>query len=206
MSISKKIKKNMKKIAGMSILALSVAFCGNASYAPAMNAASAEEASVPTSVVQELIYDYALQENPSLTQGQANYIANAIVYYSYEYGVNPLLIASIIKNESTFNPGIVSPAGAIGLGQLMPGTADALGVNPWDAGQNIQGTCSYIATQLNNFSAQPDPVTDSIAAYNAGPNAVWSYGGVPPYTETVNYVSKVENTYNDLYYALQSRL
>ena len=88
----------------------------------------------------------------------------------------------------------------------MPGTASALGVDPWDVGQNIEGTCSYIATQLNNFSAQADPVSDSIAAYNAGPGAVWQYGGVPPYSETVNYVSKVENTYSDLYSALQYRL
>lgn len=206
MSISKnKLKNFVKKAIGTSLMAMTLVAGSGAAYAP-MNVASAEAASVPTSVVQQLVYDYALQENPSLPPDQAGYIANAVVYYSYQYGVNPLLITSIIRNESTFNPGAVSPVGAIGLGQLMPGTASALGVDPWDVGQNIEGTCSYIATQLNNFSAQADPVSDSIAAYNAGPGAVWQYGGVPPYSETVNYVSKVENTYSDLYSALQYRL
>lgn len=206
MSISKNKLKNFVKMAiGTSLMAMTLVAGSGAAYAPT-NVASAEAASVPTSVVQQLVYDYALQENPSLPPDQAGYIANAVVYYSYQYGVNPLLITSIIRNESTFNPGAVSPVGAIGLGQLMPGTASALGVDPWDVGQNIEGTCSYIATQLNNFSAQADPVSDSIAAYNAGPGAVWQYGGVPPYSETVNYVSKVENTYSDLYSALQYRL
>ena len=206
MSISKnKLKNFVKKAIGTSLMAMTLVAGSGAAYAPT-NVASAEAASVPTSVVQQLVYDYALQENPSLPPDQAGYIANAVVYYSYQYGVNPLLITSIIRNESTFNPEAVSPVGAIGLGQLMPGTASALGVDPWDVGQNIEGTCSYIATQLNNFSAQADPVSDSIAAYNAGPGAVWQYGGVPPYSETVNYVSKVENTYSDLYSALQYSL
>ena len=181
MSISKnKLKNFVKKAIGTSLMAMTLVAGSGAAYAPT-NVASAEAASVPTSVVQQLVYDYALQENPPLPPDQAGYIANA-------------------------NPGAVSPVGAIGLGQLMPGTASALGVDPWDVGQNIEGTCSYIATQLNNFSAQADPVSDSIAAYNAGPGAVWQYGGVPPYSETVNYVSKVENTYSDLYSALQYRL
>ena len=198
------IKKKIRKIIGATLLAGTFLLSGTAVTIPAEPVVHAQ--SVPASVVQGLIYDYALQNNPSLSSDQANYIAQAVVYYSYEYGVNPLLIASIIRNESSFNPEVVSSAGAIGLGQLMPGTAESLGVDPWDAGQNIQGTCSYIATQLNNFSGQADPVTDSIAAYNAGPNAVWQYGGVPPYSETINYVSKVENTYSDLYSSLQNRL
>lgn len=200
------LKNHIKKILGASLLSATLIFSGNAVYTPAQYVPRAEAASVPTYIVQNLVYDYAKQENPSLSDEQANYIAQAIIYYSYQYGVNPLLITSIIRNESTFQPGVVSPAGAIGLGQLMPGTAASLGVNPWDVGQNIEGCCSYISTQLNNFSGQADPVSDSIAAYNAGPGAVWDYGGIPPYSETINYVSNVENTYSDLYGDLQNRL
>ena len=83
--------------------------------------------------------------------------------------------------------------------QLMPGTADAVGVNPYDPLGNIIGGASYLRTQLDNFSGYGDyAVTDAIAAYNAGGEAVRQYGGCPPYAETQNYVVKVANSYNQL--------
>ena len=96
------IKKKIRKIIGATLLAGTFLVSGTAVTIPAEPVAHAQ--TVPASVVQGLIYDYALQNNPSLSSDQASYIAQAVVYYSYEYGVNPLLIASIIRNESSFNP------------------------------------------------------------------------------------------------------
>ncbi|MDD4933078.1 MAG: transglycosylase SLT domain-containing protein [Methylacidiphilaceae bacterium] len=109
-----------------------------------------------------------------------------------KYGIDPALVAAVIKQESGFNPKAVSSAGAIGLGQLMPGTASGLGVNPWDPQQNIDGTAHYLANQLHAFGGN---VTLAIAAYNAGPGAVQQYHGVPPYAQTQNYVQVVSANY-----------
>lgn len=82
---------------------------------------------------------------------------------------------------------LTSPAGAMGIMQLMPGTAQGLGVDPRDPMQNIKGGVTYLATQFKKFKSIPL----ALAAYNAGPGAVQKYGGVPPYKETQNYVKKI---------------
>lgn len=99
------------------------------------------------------------------------------------------LAAALIKNESGWNPRAVSPAGARGLGQLMPGTARGLGVSdPFDPVQSIRGAVTYLAQQLRAFGGDQ---AKALAAYNAGPGAVRKYGGIPPYKETQLYVAKV---------------
>ena len=98
-----------------------------------------------------------------------------------------LLYQANIEVESGYNPAAVSPVGAIGLGQLMPGTASVLGVNPHDWQQNLDGSARYLLTQINRFGS---PAL-ALAAYNAGPGAVTEYGGVPPYAETEGHVRKV---------------
>jgi soluble lytic murein transglycosylase-like protein len=105
-------------------------------------------------------------------------------------GLDPALLAGLIKQESGFNPSAGSGAGARGLTQLMPATAAALGVtNVLDPQQSIEGGAKYLKRQLDAFGGD---VTKALAAYNAGPGAVRRYGGVPPYAETQNYVRAVQ--------------
>jgi soluble lytic murein transglycosylase-like protein len=105
-------------------------------------------------------------------------------------GLDPALLAGLIKQESGFNPTAGSPAGARGLTQLMPGTAAGLGVtNVLDPVQSINGGAKYLKQQLDAFGGD---VVKALAAYNAGPGAVKRFGGVPPYAETQNYVKAVQ--------------
>lgn len=109
-----------------------------------------------------------------------------------EEGVDPDLFLRLVGAESSFNPNAVSPKGAAGLAQLMPGTAAELGVDPTDPIQNLRGGARYLRQQLDEFG---DPVL-ALAAYNAGPGAVRKYGGVPPFAETRDYVSKIMGDYS----------
>ena len=107
--------------------------------------------------------------------------------------VDPKLVHSIIQVESAYDPNAVSRKGAMGLMQLIPGTAKRFGVeNPFDPGQNIHGGVSYLKYLLDMFRGD---VTLSLAAYNAGENSVLRYGGVPAFQETQEYVRKVNNLY-----------
>ena len=97
------------------------------------------------------------------------------------------LFRANIAVESAFNPDARSSVGAIGLGQLMPGTADLLGVDPHNPEDNLRGAARYLLAQLEDFGA----ADLALAAYNAGPGAVREYGGIPPYAETEGHVAKV---------------
>ena len=120
-----------------------------------------------------------------------------INYYSNVYDLDPMLVKAIIKVESNFRSGAVSPKGAVGLMQLMPGTANDLGVrNSLSPTQNIEGGTKYLRKLMDMFNEDLDL---SLAGYNAGENAVIRYGwSIPPYPETRNYVRKVRYHYNHL--------
>jgi cell wall-associated NlpC family hydrolase len=104
------------------------------------------------------------------------------------YGLSPQLLAAVGKVESGFNPNAVSPAGAQGLMQLMPSTAASLGVDPFDPAQAVDGAARLLSQNLAQFGGS---VPLAVAAYNAGSGAVQTYGGIPPFPETQNYVRQV---------------
>ena len=99
-----------------------------------------------------------------------------------------------IEVESAYNPAVISHKGAIGLGQLMPGTARSLRVDPHDWRENLDGSARYLAGMLAEFG----DVWFALAAYNAGPGAVREHGGIPPYRETRNHVQRVLAVFNRL--------
>lgn len=123
------------------------------------------------------------------SEGQDNFtLAEAA---GAQAGLPPMLMTALVMAESSGDARAVSPSGAIGLTQLMPATAADLGINPYDPWQNLQGGSRYLAQQLRRFKTIPL----ALAAYNAGPGNVQAYGGIPPFTETQNYVVRVMNLY-----------
>lgn len=122
-----------------------------------------------------------------------NEILGIINEVSNKYDVDPKLIEALVKQESGFNPNAKSKAGALGLMQLMPATAKGLGVtDPMDVRQNVEGGVKYVKSMLDRFNGN---IILALAAYNAGPNAVKRYDGVPPYKETQNYVRAILSNY-----------
>lgn len=137
---------------------------------------------------QEEILKFILEHNSV----QGNEIYEKVMYYSHMYNIDPAVIISIIKRESNFKTEAKSNAGAIGLMQLMPGTASSMGVkNPWDIGENILGGIKYFKQCLEK---NKENLPLALASYNAGIGAVLKYGGIPPYEETKNYVNLVLKT------------
>ena len=145
--------------------------------------------------------DLATQQLSSYSQssGQFSGLSNSDIDYlvrkSVEYGVDSRLVAALISAESGGNQSAVSPAGAIGVGQLMPETARELGVDPYNKLQNIDGTIRYLAQMLQRFGGD---VSKALAAYNVGAGAVEAYNGVPPYSDIQAYVNNVMSTYQGM--------
>lgn len=115
-----------------------------------------------------------------------------------KHGLPPAFVQSLVAAESAFRPDAISPKGAIGLMQLMPGTARTLGVDPHDPRQNVAAGARYLRELLTKYADHDDQVLRALAAYNAGPGAVAKYHGVPPYRETSAYIRRVLKTYANL--------
>ena len=120
-----------------------------------------------------------------------------IRHYSAIYGVDPELVRLVIEKESQFNPRAVSRSGAIGLMQLMPETAEALGVtNPYSPRENIMGGVKFLRRLLDMFNGD---VALALAAYHSGPNTVKRLGRIPAIPETVDYVEYIMSRYGNAY-------
>jgi hypothetical protein len=130
---------------------------------------------------------------PAWQRPAGAYLETLIQKYANRYGVDPSLVRAVMRNESDFNPNAVSPKGAQGLMQLMPGTAALMGVsNPFDPEQNIAGGVGYLRHCLDCFDHN---VPLAVAAYNAGPGRVSRSQGVPAIPETQAYVRNVMRDY-----------
>ncbi|HEX3032880.1 MAG TPA: lytic transglycosylase domain-containing protein [Bacillota bacterium] len=132
-------------------------------------------------------------ESTSSASGNLDQLFNEL---AAKYSLSPNLLKTVAEAESGLNPNAVSSAGAQGIMQLMPATARGLGVaDTFDPAQNIEGGAKYLKSLLDRFD---NDLSLALAAYNAGPNAVKRYGGVPPYKETQNYVRKIMDNLVDL--------
>jgi soluble lytic murein transglycosylase-like protein len=175
--------------AGQTSLASSTATTGpypgleQSTGQPTAASPSLSAASTPTTL------DAAVVSPAESSGGTVSQYDSLIAQAAARNGVDPAVLHGLIQQESGFDPNATSGAGALGLTQLMPSTATSLGVTePLNPAQSIEGGARYLGQMLRQFGGN---TADALAAYNAGPGAVQQYGGVPPYTETQQYVTKV---------------
>lgn len=131
--------------------------------------------------------------DPGLSARLSRRLAARALTEADAYGLDARLVVALIAVESGWDPRAVSPAGALGLGQLMPGTARELGIDPADPEANVHGAVRYLRLLLDRYRGFPAQVRfeRALGAYNAGPAAVDRYGGVPPFAQTQAYVRAV---------------
>ena len=140
------------------------------------------------------ILDTKVENSKNPNAASRTEINSLISKYADRNGLDEDFVKAVINQESGFNPNATSHCGAMGLMQLMPSTAQGLGVtNAYDAEQNIEGGTKYLKGLMDRFN---NDKSLALAAYNAGPNAVKKYGGIPPYAETQNYVKNVLSKYD----------
>lgn len=129
-------------------------------------------------------------QKPNINRSLPVKVRDLIDLTSEKLDLDPALVRAVAMTESSGNQGAVSRVGAVGVMQLMPGTARGLGVNPYDLEQNILGGAMYLKRQLDKYQGN---IQFALAAYNAGPGAVDKYQGVPPFRETREYIARVIN-------------
>jgi soluble lytic murein transglycosylase-like protein len=152
--------------------------------------ASAAVHPVPATPQTIAVYATVLRHiNPQMPRWQSRDLARRVLVSAERWHLDTNMLIAIVTVESSWHTHAVSSAGAIGLGQLMPGTAALLGVNPHDPTQNLLGAARYLRGLLQRFGTHHYALV--FAAYNAGPHAVNEYGGIPPYDETQTYVVRV---------------
>ncbi|MGC1381523.1 MAG: lytic transglycosylase domain-containing protein [Candidatus Baltobacteraceae bacterium] len=151
---------------------------------------------VPATPVAIDVYAGVLRQiNPQMPGWQSRGLARRVLVNAERWHLDANMLVAIVTVESRWHTHAVSRAGAVGLGQLMPGTAAGLGVNPRDPVQNLSGAARYLHGLLQRFGPHYDLV---FAAYNAGPHAVSEYGGIPPFNETEAYVVRVLDAWQHL--------
>jgi len=134
------------------------------------------------------MYRPARKDDPVAAANANPVIAGMVRRIAREEGIDENQFLALVYQESRFNPCAKSPAGAIGLAQLMPGTAGDLGVDPYNIEQNLRGGARYYKQQLRKYNGN---VSLALAAYNAGAGNVNKYGGIPPFKETQGYVANI---------------
>ena len=149
-------------------------------------AASSSTQDIPLSA--QAVPETAVADPAFQARGIPARYAAVVAELSARYDLSPALIEALVWQESRWRENAVSPAGARGLAQLMPGTARDLGVNPDDPHANLEGGARYLREQLNRFDGD---LERALAAYNAGPGRVIRAGGIPRIRETQNYVSAI---------------
>lgn len=149
------------------------------------------EVHLPPSAVRGFVPDEVLDEVESAPEGSD--LASLVEQSARRHGLDPALVLAVVSVESGFRPAAVSPKGAQGLMQLMPGTAASLGVeDAFDPEQNVDAGVRHLETLVRLYGGD---LTRALAAYNAGQGAVARHGGVPPYRETRAYVRRVLERY-----------
>lgn len=152
--------------------------------------AQAGNRTVPASPIAIAVYSKVLRHiNPQMPSWQSQSLARRVLVNAVRWRLDANMLVAVVTVESRWHTHALSRAGAIGLGQLMPGTAALLGVNPHDPAQNLSGAARYLRGLVQRFGSKHYDLV--IAAYNAGPRAVSEYGGIPPFDETQNYVVRV---------------
>ncbi len=152
---------------------------------------------VPATPAAIAVYSTVLRHiNPQMPRWQSQDLARRVLVNAERWRIDANMLVAIVTVESAWHTHAVSSAGAIGLGQLMPGTAALLGVNPRDPKQNLYGAARYLRGLVQRFGSKHYSLV--FAAYNAGPKAVREYGGIPPYDETQTYVVRVLQTWEHL--------
>jgi len=155
---------------------------------PAYNVSNSEFSTTLASAIAKQQGNETTSKAISKNAGRDN-IAKMVHLAAVKYGIDPKLALAVAQAESGLSPEAVSPVGAVGVMQLMPDTARSLGVNnSHDPQENIDGGVRYLKQMMTQFNGN---VTHAVAAYNAGPQAVKNYNGVPPYSETRTYVTRV---------------
>jgi soluble lytic murein transglycosylase-like protein len=177
------------------VLATAALLCGSllGTVAPAF----AYHRAVPATPTAIAVYATVLQHiNPQMPGWESRDLARRVLVNAVRWRIDANMLVAIVTVESRWHTHAVSSAGAIGLGQLMPGTAARLGVNPRDPKQNLSGAARYLRGLMQRFGTRHYSLV--FAAYNAGPKAVKEYGGIPPFDETQMYVVRVLDTWEYL--------
>lgn len=165
--------------------------------APAPAAAAAKPLPATPRVVN--IYATVLRSiNRRMPRWLSRELARRLLLTAAHWHIDADMLAAVVTVESRWRTQAVSVAGAVGLGQLMPETAAGLDVNPRNPNQNLSGAARYLSNLVRHFSRKANRYALTFAAYNAGPNAVAEFGGVPPYYETQHYVVRVLDAWHHL--------
>jgi hypothetical protein len=168
-----------------------------------LSTAASPASAASTTITSSHLTEYArvlTQFNPNLSTWESRELADRVRIESLFYQLDPRLLVALVATESSWHPYAVSPVGARGLGQLMPGTAAGLGVDAFSPHDNLNGTARYLRGLLDRYAAYPQTQRYrlALAGYNAGPGAVERFGGIPPYSETQAYVRNVMSLYDRL--------